>query len=151
MVHRFSPTILRRTSRRCAANDCGRSGCATARGHTGGRLPDLGRLRMVAIATDDALWRSEQAASPSADARAKRLSTPMTLPNRGEWAHEPPRDRMSQRQFDELVSSIALMAGWVAVIVLIDVGGLEPDAAVDLCARTAMTLVDAALRSLENP
>ena len=57
---------------------------------------------------------------------------------------------MPQLQFDDLVSSIALVVGWEAFIVLIDVRGLEPDAAVELCARAATTLVDAALRSLEN-
>ncbi|WP_433602632.1 TetR/AcrR family transcriptional regulator [Nocardia sp. CA-135953] len=67
-----------------------------------------------------------------------------------EWALEPLRDRMPQRQFDDLVSSIALVVGWEAFIVLIDVRGLEPDAAVEVCASTATTLVDAALRSLEN-
>ncbi|WP_040689651.1 TetR/AcrR family transcriptional regulator [Nocardia vinacea] len=67
-----------------------------------------------------------------------------------EWALEPLRDRMPQRQFDDLVSSIALVVGWEAFIVLIDVRGLEPGAAVEVCARAATTLVDAALRSLEN-
>ncbi|MFX0578523.1 TetR/AcrR family transcriptional regulator [Nocardia nepalensis] len=67
-----------------------------------------------------------------------------------EWALEPLRTRISQRQFDDLVSSIALVVGWEAFIVLIDVRGLEPDAAVDVCARTASTLVDSALGSLET-
>ncbi|WP_433678938.1 TetR/AcrR family transcriptional regulator [Nocardia sp. CA-119907] len=67
-----------------------------------------------------------------------------------EWALEPLRERIAQRQFDDLVSSIAVVVGWEAFIVLIDVRGLTPDAAVDVCARTASTLVDSALRSLDG-
>ncbi|WP_433204435.1 hypothetical protein ACQP1G_15965 [Nocardia sp. CA-107356] len=42
------------------------------------------------------------------------------------------------------------MVGWEAFIVLIDIRGLSPEAAVDVCARTASTLVDSALGSLET-
>ena len=68
-----------------------------------------------------------------------------------EWALDPLRGRISRPHFDDLVSSVTLAVGWGAFIVLIDVRGLEPDTAVEVCARTASTLVDAALRALDEP
>jgi AcrR family transcriptional regulator len=74
------------------------------------------------------------------------------LPRRGyrrigwlEWALEPARQRMTGQQFDDLVSSLALVIGWEAFIVLLDVRGLSPAAARDLTLRAALILLDAAL------
>ncbi|MFI6042448.1 TetR/AcrR family transcriptional regulator [Nocardia sp. NPDC051321] len=67
-----------------------------------------------------------------------------------EWALAPMRERMSAPDFEELVSSIATVVGWEAFMVLIDIRALPPDKAVELCARTATTLVDAALRALDQ-
>jgi AcrR family transcriptional regulator len=74
------------------------------------------------------------------------------LPRRGyrrigwlEWAVEPARPMLTSKQWDDLVSSLALVIGWEAFIVLLDVRGLTPDAARDLTQRTALTLLDAAL------
>ncbi|WP_191094045.1 TetR/AcrR family transcriptional regulator [Nocardia colli] len=67
-----------------------------------------------------------------------------------EWALAPMRDRMPAADFEELVSAVATVIGWEAFMVLIDIRAMAPDKAVDLCARTATTLVDAALRALDQ-
>ncbi|MFI6996232.1 TetR/AcrR family transcriptional regulator [Nocardia sp. NPDC050175] len=67
-----------------------------------------------------------------------------------EWALAPIRDRMTAPDFDELVSAVATVVGWEAFMVLIDIRALPPERAVDLCARTATTLVDAAIRALDH-
>ncbi|WP_405164680.1 TetR/AcrR family transcriptional regulator [Nocardia sp. NBC_01499] len=67
-----------------------------------------------------------------------------------EWALAPMRDRMPAPDFDELVSAVATVVGWEAFMVLIDIRALPPEKAVALCARTASTLVDAALRALDH-
>ena len=74
------------------------------------------------------------------------------LPRRGyrrigwlEWAVEPARPRLTSRQWDDLVSSLALVIGWEAFIVLLDVRGLSPAAARELTLRAALVLLDAAL------
>ncbi|HEX8096064.1 TetR/AcrR family transcriptional regulator [Jatrophihabitans sp.] len=74
------------------------------------------------------------------------------LPRRGyrrigwlEWVLEPARSRLTSQQGDDLVSSLALVIGWEAFIVLLDVRGLSPDAARELTLRTALVLLDAAL------
>jgi AcrR family transcriptional regulator len=76
------------------------------------------------------------------------------LPRRGyrrvgwlEWAVEPARARLTSQQWDDLVSGLALVIGWEAFIVLLDVRGLSSVAARELTLRTALTLLDAALPS----
>jgi AcrR family transcriptional regulator len=63
-----------------------------------------------------------------------------------EWALEPVRDRLGPQPFEDLVSALAMVVGWEAFIVLLDVRGLAPAVARTLTLRTAATLVDAALR-----
>ncbi|MFI9503693.1 TetR/AcrR family transcriptional regulator [Nocardia sp. NPDC052566] len=63
-----------------------------------------------------------------------------------EWALAPLRDRLSENRFDELVSGVAMVLGWEAFVVLIDVRGLTPTDAVELSTRTAATLVESAMR-----
>jgi AcrR family transcriptional regulator len=62
-----------------------------------------------------------------------------------EAAIEPVRDRLGPQRFEDLVSSLAMVVGWEAVIVLSDVRGLAPDAARAVSLRAAHTLLDAAL------
>ena len=62
-----------------------------------------------------------------------------------EWAVEPCRKRLTRKDYEDLVSSLALVIGWEAFIVLLDVRGLTPGAARTLTLRTAETLLDAAL------
>jgi AcrR family transcriptional regulator len=61
-----------------------------------------------------------------------------------EWAAEPLRTSLTKRQFEDLISCLALVVGWESFIVLIDVRGLSADAARKLTLRTALTLLDAA-------
>lgn len=62
-----------------------------------------------------------------------------------EWAVEPCRKRLTRKDYEDLVSSLALVIGWEAFIVLLDVRGLTPGAARTLTLRTAETILDAAL------
>lgn len=62
-----------------------------------------------------------------------------------EWAVEPCRDRLSRKEHEDLVSALALVIGWEAFIVLLDVRGLTPRAAKALTLRAAEAILDAAL------
>jgi AcrR family transcriptional regulator len=62
-----------------------------------------------------------------------------------EWAVEPCRARLTRKDYEDLVSSLALVIGWEAFIVLLDVRGLTPGAARGLTQRTAAAILDAVL------
>jgi len=62
-----------------------------------------------------------------------------------EWAVEPLRDRMTRSDYDDLVSALALVIGWEAFIVLLDVRDLTPRRARAVTLRTADAILDAAL------
>ena len=62
-----------------------------------------------------------------------------------EWAVEPCRSSLTRREHEDLVSSLAMVVGWEAFIVLLDVRGLKPKAAQALTQRTAHAILDAAL------
>jgi AcrR family transcriptional regulator len=64
-----------------------------------------------------------------------------------EWAVEPMRGALTSQQFEDLVSSLSLVIGWEAFIVLLDVRGLSASAARRVTLSTALALVDAAQRS----
>jgi AcrR family transcriptional regulator len=66
-----------------------------------------------------------------------------------EQAVEPLRERLSQEQFDRLVSALALVIGWEAQIVLQDVRGLGPDEEERVVRWAARALVQAMLGELE--
>lgn len=61
-----------------------------------------------------------------------------------EWAVDPMRTRLTGQQFEDLVSSLSLVIGWEAFIVLLDVRGLSAVAARRVTLATALALVDAA-------
>jgi AcrR family transcriptional regulator len=61
-----------------------------------------------------------------------------------EWAVQPLRESLTPRQFDDLVSMLAVVIGWEAFIVLTDVRALGPKAARNLTLRAALALLDAA-------
>ena len=61
-----------------------------------------------------------------------------------EWAVDPMRTRLTGQQFEDLVSSLSLVIGWEAFIVLLDVRGLTAAAARRVTLATALALVDAA-------
>jgi AcrR family transcriptional regulator len=85
----------------------------------------------------------------TADNREPR---PDGAPRRGyrriEWierAIEPLRDRLSDEQHDRLVSALAMVIGWEALIVLGDVRGLDQDEQRAAMVWAARTLVEAML------
>jgi AcrR family transcriptional regulator len=61
-----------------------------------------------------------------------------------EWAVEPWRSRLTQKDYADLVSSLALTIGWEAFIVLLDVRGLSPAHARSVTLRTIDAILDAA-------
>jgi AcrR family transcriptional regulator len=81
-----------------------------------------------------------------------REPQPDGAPRRGyrriEWierAIEPLRDRLSDEQHDRLVSALAMVIGWEALIVLGDVRGLDQDEQRAAMVWAARTLVEAML------
>lgn len=63
-----------------------------------------------------------------------------------ERAIEPLRDNLDESGFERLVSALAMVIGWEALIVLQDLRGLSPDEQADVCAWAAHALIQAALR-----
>jgi hypothetical protein len=77
-------------------------------------------------------------------------------PRRGyrriEWierALEPLRERLDEEQFDRLVSALALVLGWEAMIVLRDVRGLDTAEETKTVTWAARALIDAMLTEAE--
>jgi AcrR family transcriptional regulator len=73
-------------------------------------------------------------------------------PKRGyrriEWierALEPLRDRLDKEQFERLVSALAILIGWEAMVVLRDIRGLDPERETNVVTWATRTLVDAML------
>jgi AcrR family transcriptional regulator len=100
-------------------------------------------LSTAALPLGRQLIRLTVAAPPTADTG---------LPKRGyrriEWierALEPLRRTLDDEQFERLVSSLALVIGWEAMIVLRDVRGLDADAEARTVTWAARALVDAML------
>lgn len=62
-----------------------------------------------------------------------------------EWAVEPCRPDLTPKAHEDLVSALAVVIGWEAFIVLLDVRGLSPKDAQTLTQRTARAVLDAAL------
>ncbi|MEV6278866.1 hypothetical protein [Nocardia sp. NPDC051832] len=61
-------------------------------------------------------------------------------------ALEPLRNQLPPTEFERLVSQVALVVGWEAVIVFTDVRGLNPESARELCTMAARALIEAATR-----
>jgi AcrR family transcriptional regulator len=62
-----------------------------------------------------------------------------------ERALEPLRPRLDEATFERLVSGLAMVVGWEALIVLQDLRGLPPDEQVDTALWAARALIAAAL------
>lgn len=67
-----------------------------------------------------------------------------------ERALEPIRPRLSPAQFERLVSALAMVVGWEALIVLGDIRGLSEQEQLDTALWTARTLIRAALDEAEG-
>jgi AcrR family transcriptional regulator len=73
---------------------------------------------------------------------------------RVEWierALEPVRGKLGKRRFEQLVSALAMVIGWEALIVARDVRGLSQKEAEDISVWAARALVRAALEDVEHP
>lgn len=66
-----------------------------------------------------------------------------------ERALEPVRSRLEPAAFERLVSALAMVVGWEALVVLADVRGLDPDGQRDVSQWAARALVQAALVEAE--
>ncbi|MBT2568549.1 TetR/AcrR family transcriptional regulator [Arthrobacter sp. ISL-85] len=62
-----------------------------------------------------------------------------------ERAVEPLRERLTDEQYDRLVSSLSIVLGWEAMIVLEDIRGHAPEREREIAAWTARSLVRAIL------
>jgi hypothetical protein len=98
-----------------------------------------------------ALGRSLIRLTVAADADAG-ADPDATTPRRGyrrvawiERALEPLRSRLEPAAFEWLVSALAMVVGWEALIVLQDLRGLSPDDQLDTSLWAARTLIRAAL------
>jgi AcrR family transcriptional regulator len=67
-----------------------------------------------------------------------------------EWAVEPCRTQLTRKDHEDLVSALAMVIGWEAFIVLLDVRGLTPRAAQALTLRTAHAILEGALAAAEE-
>jgi AcrR family transcriptional regulator len=63
-----------------------------------------------------------------------------------ETAIEPLRSKLDDVRFERLVSALAMVIGWEALIVLQDLRGLTPDEQIDVSTRAAHALIQAALQ-----
>lgn len=68
-----------------------------------------------------------------------------------EHAIEPLRDRLDDNAFERLVSALAMVVGWEALIVLQDLRGLTPDRQAEVSTWAARTLIRAALDEAAAP
>ena len=66
-----------------------------------------------------------------------------------ERALEPLRPQLAPAEFERLVSSLAMVVGWEALIVLRDLRGLSPDEQLQTTLWAARSLIDAALADHE--
>ncbi len=68
-----------------------------------------------------------------------------------EKALSPLRDELSPREFERLVSALAIVIGWEGLIVLADVRALEPSDQRDTIVWTAHAILRAALENRKRP
>ena len=83
------------------------------------------------------------------DAPADNTGQPKRGYRRINWiehAIEPLRDYLDDTRFERLVSALAMVIGWEALIVLQDLRGLTPDEQTDVSTWAAHALIQAALQ-----
>jgi len=125
---------------------------ADAGGDPGERV--MAMVRALSDASDEtlALGRSLvrlTVAAPAAGAESGDGDAPRRGYRRVAWierALEPLRDRVDASTFERLVSALAMVVGWEALIVLQDVRGLAPDERLETSLWAARALLEAALR-----
>jgi hypothetical protein len=83
------------------------------------------------------------------DAPADSTGQPKRGYRRISWiesAIEPLRSKLDEVRFERLVSALAMVIGWEALIVLQDLRGLTPDEQIDVSTWAAHALIQAALQ-----
>jgi len=83
------------------------------------------------------------------DAPAGTAGQPKRGYRRTSWierAIEPIRDHLDDDRFERLVSALAMVIGWEALIVLQDLRGLSPGEQTDVCTWAAHALIQTALQ-----
>ena len=133
-----------------------------------GSLYDSSELGDDVVARVDALARAlvrmQDAESERLGRTLMRLTVetpadrePAASPRRGyrrvEWieaALAPLRPRLDDERFQRLVSAIAMVIGWEAMLVLRDIRGLDRDEEEEVSSWAARALVKAALEDLES-
>src|SRR4051812_2244950 len=125
---------------------------ADAHGDAEERVAGMVRAIYANAADTLALGRSLIRLTVAADATAEAAGGEATNPRRGyrrvawiERALEPLRPRLEPAAFERLVSALAMVVGWEALIVLQDLRGLSPDDQLDTSLWAARTLIRAAL------
>lgn len=114
----------------------------------GAMVRALSSMSTETLALGRSLIRLTVAAPDGTDA-----SSPRRGYRRVAWierALEPLRPRLEAGAFERLVSALAMVVGWEALIVLQDVRGLTPQAQLDTSLWAARALIGAALADGEN-
>jgi hypothetical protein len=60
------------------------------------------------------------------------------------------RDRLTKKEYERLVSALAIVLGWEALVVLEDVRGLDPRTEEDVLRWTVRSLIEAATRDADE-
>lgn len=131
----LSQTAVDRALGRARADDAGARVEALARS-TQRMSPELERLGRMLI-------RLTVASPPDA-----RAGSPRRGFRRVEWietALAPLRGKLKRRRFERLVSALAMVIGWEALIVQRDIRGLTADEGEELSVWAARALLDAAM------
>lgn len=105
----------------------------------------LGDLSSETMPIGRSLIRLTVGAPPQSDTDS---STPRRGYRRIGWierALEPLRPELDKKSFERLVSALAMVVGWEALIVLSDLRGLPPAEQVETSLWSARALIDAAL------
>jgi AcrR family transcriptional regulator len=112
----------------------------------GTRLEALVRATHQGFAETEELGRTIIRHTVGAAGKREPGAPPRRGYRRVEWierALEPLRDTLPPQRFERLVSALALLIGWEAMIVLQDVRGLDPAEVEEVCVWAARTLLAA--------
>jgi AcrR family transcriptional regulator len=109
-------------------------------------------IRAVGAASAESLPLGRKLIRLTVDAPADPGATPRRGYRRVEWIEKavgPLRRRLGARRFEDLVSALAMVIGWEALIVLQDLRGLGADAT-RVSGWAARALIDAALAEADQ-
>lgn len=116
-------------------------------GDASGRVSAM--IRALADLSSQTMTLGRSLIRLTVDAPAANAAQPKRGYRRTAWierAIEPLRDQLDEAGFERLVSALAMVIGWEALIVLQDLRGLSPDEQVDVSTWAAHALIQAALQ-----